>query len=69
MTTITIANEVPAQTVAKIQAVLDDTALRDASWNGVNFQIERGDFTCIENDESAEAVRLLHKINDIIAGY
>lgn len=68
MTTITIANDVPAHTVAKIQEVLDETALRDVNWNGVNFQIERGDFTYIDNDESTDAVKILHKINDIIAG-
>lgn len=69
MTTITIANEVSAQAVAKIRELLDDVALRDINWNGAEFQLERGDFTCIENDDSHEAALLLRKIDDIIAGY
>lgn len=68
MTTIQIAYEVPAATVAKIETHLAETALRDINWNGVKFKIERDDFTCIANDDSADAVSLLHEINSIIRG-
>lgn len=68
MTTIQIAYEVPAATVAKIEAHLAEAALRDVSWNGAQFKIERDDFTCIPGDDSAEAVSLLHEINGIIRG-
>lgn len=68
MTTIQIAYEVPAATVAKIEAHLDETALRDINWNGAEFKIERDDFTCIPDDDSADAVSLLHEINNIIRG-
>ena len=69
MTTITIADYVPDDTVEEIKALLDDVSQRDVSWNGAIFEIERGDFTCIEGDESAEAVKLLQKIDYIITGY
>ena len=68
MTTIQIAFEIPAATVSKIEAHLAETARRDINWNGANFQIERDDFTCIPEDESAKAVTLLHEIFNIIDG-
>lgn len=68
MTTVQIAYEVPAATVEKIKEHLAEVAARDINWNGVEFKIERDDFTCIPDNDSAEAVSLLHEINDIIRG-
>lgn len=68
MTTIQIAYEVPAATVAKIEAHLADVAMRDINWNGAGFEIERDDYTCIPDDDSADAVALLHDIFNIIEG-
>lgn len=68
MTTVQIAYEVPAATVAKIEAHLAETAMSDVNWNGANFKIERADFTCIPEDDSADAVSLFKEINDIIRG-
>lgn len=69
MTTITIAHHVSNEAVEEIKSMLNDVAQRDANWNGVSFDIERGDFTCIEGDESADAVKLLKKIDRIITGF
>lgn len=66
MTTIQIAYEVPNATVAKIEALLAEAAAGDINWNGANFKIERADFTCIPNNDSADAVSLFHEINRII---
>ena len=68
MTTVQIAYEVPAATVTEIEVLLAETALRDINWNGANFKIERADFTCIPNDDSADAVSLFKEINSIIRG-
>ena len=68
MTTVQIAYEVPAATVAKIEAHLAETAIRDINWNGAEFMVERADFTCIPDDDSADAVSLLHEIYGIIRG-
>lgn len=68
MTTIQIAYDVPAITVAKIQAHLEWVAARDPNWNGVKWEIERDDFTCIPDcsvDEYA-GTTLLHEIFQII---
>jgi len=65
-TLIQIAYEVPDETVTRIETMLHDTALRDINWNGAEFKVERDDFTCIPNDESANAIRLLDHINQII---
>lgn len=67
MTIIQIAAEVPAATVAKIEAHLAETAL-NVDWNGAEFEIERDDFTCIPDDDSAEAAALLCEIQHIIQG-
>jgi hypothetical protein len=69
MTTIVIANEVQDDKIHKIEELLHDVALRDVNWNGAQFEIERGEFTCIPEDESADAVKLLKKIESIIHGY
>jgi hypothetical protein len=69
MTTIVIAHDVQDDKIHKIEELLRDVALRDVNWNGAEFEIERGDFTCIPDDESADAVKLLNKIQEIISGY
>lgn len=68
MTTIQIAYEVNAAAVARVEALLAEVALRDVNWNGADFQIKRDDFTCIPDNESANAVALLHRINRAISG-
>lgn len=68
MTTIQIAYDVDAKKVQLIEAHLNEVALRDINWNGADFQIERADFTCIPDEESADAVQLLHTIFDIVRG-
>lgn len=67
-TTVQIAHEVPAAIAAKIEAHLAEAALRNINWNGAIFKIERADFTCIPDDDSADAVSLLREIIDIIRG-
>ncbi|MFJ5981055.1 hypothetical protein ACIQCX_09065 [Enterobacter cancerogenus] len=69
MTTIVIAHEVQDDKIHMIEELLRDVALRDVNWSGAKFEIERGDFTCIPEDESADAVKLLNKIQEIISGY
>lgn len=67
MTTVQIAYNVPAATVAKIEAHLNETAIQEPDWNGAVFKIERDDFTCMEED-SIRAQILLGEINRIISG-
>jgi len=69
MTTIVIAHEVQDDKIHMIEELLHDVALRDVNWSGAKFEIERGDFTCIPDDDSADAVKLLNKIQEIISGY
>jgi hypothetical protein len=68
MTTIQIAYEVPAETVAKIKSHLQHVAAHDANWNGAEFQIERGDYTCMPDDDSYDATALFYSIQRIIRG-
>lgn len=66
MTTISIAYEETAEAVARVQALLDEVAMRDPNWNGADFKIVRDDFTCITDNESYDAVALLHRIIDAL---
>jgi hypothetical protein len=69
MTTVVISYDVQDDKLKEIEVLLNDVAIRDANWNGAQFEIERGDFTCIPDDECADAVKLLNKIEAIIFGY
>lgn len=66
MTTVSIAYEVSAVAVAAVRELLDDVTLRDPSWNGAEFRIERDDFTCVPDDDSAAAAALLRQIYGVI---
>jgi hypothetical protein len=65
-TTIAIAHEIDATAVARVQALLNETALRDPNWNGAEFEIVRDDYTCIPADESYNAAALLNRIQAVI---
>lgn len=67
MTTVQIAYDVPAETVAKVQAHLEEVAARDVDWNGAAFEIERSEYTCIAEDvDQYNGTRLLYAIFRII---
>lgn len=68
MTTVQIAHEVSNETFQKIKDFLAQVAISDVNWNGATFYVERDDFTCIPDDESADAVSLLTEIQSIING-
>lgn len=68
MTKIEIAHEVDAAALERVKALLDETARNNCNWNGADFQVVRGDFTCIPDDESAEAVKLYNAIVREIEG-
>lgn len=67
MTTIQIAYEVSAATVAKIEQLIEHVALSDINWNGAAFKIERSEFTCIADDvDQIAGTILLGQIFDLI---
>ena len=66
MTTIQIAYEVSAEKFREIKDFLSKVAVNDCNWNGTTFNVERDDFTCIPDDDSADAVSLLIEIQSII---
>lgn len=67
MTTITISYDVTADKFQQIEQLIASEEINNADFNGEEFNIERGDFTCIDNEEHAYA-KLLYKILDIISG-
>lgn len=67
MTTITISYDVSDKKIKEIQALLTHEETHNINFNGKSFSIDRGDFTCIEDEEGGEYVKLLNDIRDIIA--
>ncbi|WDJ03413.1 hypothetical protein JH314_08415 [Xanthomonas campestris] len=68
MTKIHIAHEVCADAMKRVEILLSQVAMHDPNWNGAEFTIERGDFTCIPDNESYEAAALLSSIQAAIQG-
>lgn len=66
MATITISYDVPDSKAEEIESMLAETALRDVNWNGAEFVVERGDFTCIDGCDEVDGAKLLMAINDIV---
>lgn len=67
MTTITLAYEVNAAAVARVQRLLDDVALRDPNWNGAEFRIDRDEFTSIDGCDEISGAILLNRVQQAIA--
>jgi hypothetical protein len=67
-TLIKISYGVPKNKLAIVQDYLDYVEMTDVAWQGRHFEIERDDFTCIEDDESPEAAALLRGIQEILSG-
>lgn len=68
---ITIAYEVPAERVSKIQAFLANVALRDVDFNGIVFEVERGDYTSFDSASPyglQNDMRLLSEVQAIASG-
>lgn len=68
MTTIQISREVSSDAVTRIQALLENEAMHNPNWNGAEFNVELADYTCIPDDDSADACQLLNQINRAIDG-
>ena len=68
MTTIQISYDTPAAAVARVEAMLDETAWRDPNWNGADFKVALGDCTCVVDDDSYQAAALLRSVFAAIDG-
>jgi len=68
---VVIAYEVPASTYAEVQKLIDASVLRDIDLNGVNVELERGDFTSVEvqpEEDSIDASSVLQAVYGVIDG-
>lgn len=68
---IQIDYDVSDEAVARVQQLLDDTALRDVDFNGAEFSIERGDCTMVVDDgkyDQYDTLRLFQAVQAAIAG-
>ena len=65
-TIVNVEYSTPDTAIVRLRAALDDVRLRDPSWNGADFEIEKGEFTCIENTDGAvdeyKAAALLNEV-------
>lgn len=63
---IEISEAISDATVRNIEKFLRDEAASQERWNSITFQIERGLYTCIPDDNSYDALMLLNAIHDVI---
>jgi hypothetical protein len=63
MIVVKIASSEPENAVARVKTLLEETAVYDPNWNGAEFKIERGAFTCIECADEVNGAVLLGAIN------
>lgn len=54
--TIVIAEDQSIDAVEHVQKLLDQTSTYDPNWNGAEFEIERGLFTCIHDHPGVCAI-------------
>ena len=67
-TIIRIAYEADQAAVQRVQSLLDEVTLSDPNWNGAHFEIERDDFTSMD-DQSYNAAALFARIQSALAGH
>lgn len=67
MTIIQIAYEETPAAVERVRTLLDGVAMINPDWNGADFQIESGDFTCIPDRDDADARYLLVCIQSVLS--
>ena len=67
-TTIYVAEHVSATAFSRVQALAEQTSLRDVNWNGATINVERGDFTCVEGSDELRDTILLNAVDRAIAG-
>ena len=70
---IYIARDVPESIYEQVVAYIDELGMRSIDWSSVNIQVERGDFTSIDEDtipvgHGYDAMELFRQIQSIICG-
>lgn len=71
MITVYLSETVSPSAVARVRRLLDDTALRNVDFNGVKFELARGDATWIDAEhypDQGAANRLFSDVQRIING-
>ena len=68
MTKIEIAYEVDAAAVERVKAMLGEVAVRDINFNGEEFEVVRGDFTCIPDNDDPKYIPIYHAVMREIEG-
>jgi hypothetical protein len=65
---IQLAHEVSPEALARVEALLDKTALWDPNWSGADFTIQRDDYTCLPDSNTLKGAQLLNNIQRAILG-
>jgi len=73
MITVTLEYGTPAAKVAQVEEFLREQQLRNADFNGVEFSVELGEYTQLDNQSPGvgeeDACTLYYSIQNILAGY
>ena len=59
---IYVQHEAPAAAVARVEALADDVAQRDADFNGADIRVRRDDFTWVEDSNELRGAKLLRRV-------
>lgn len=68
MIRVEIAHEVPEAAVSRVKVVLARFAERDVDFNGAEFELVRGDYTCLPDLDGDDACRLFNQVQAAIQG-
>lgn len=61
---IQISHDESAQAFERVKALVAASKLRDIDFQRIDPVVERGDFTCIVDEDGADAGVILHAIQD-----
>lgn len=73
MITVTLEYGTPAAKIAQVEEFLREQQLRNADFNGVEFAVELGEYTQLDNQSPGvgeeDACTLYYSIQNILADY
>lgn len=65
---ILLQDNTPAKMRGEIALMLEMSAAHDPDFNGVEFEVELGDYTCVVDDDTKLGQKTLYAIQNLIAG-
>lgn len=68
MVTIKLSHSVSDDKKREVEKMAQDEVLRNPNFNGAEIEVNRDEFTCVEDSDEVRGSILLSKVNAIILG-